>query len=169
MNEDIPIYSIVLLKIVAVVQVTFGLTLILVGSFFLFIMMTNDVFWQRILSLASSGGFVSLYFYLYLFLKVCIGLFMVYAGVQSLRARLSGFNWNLSCMLLIVCGGFITYNIWTAAPPPSSGITTQAAFSPILYYQCLSAALSGMVGGILSGKYEKYQLRESLKTPSKTQ
>ena len=38
MNEDIPIYSIVLLKIVAVVQVTFGLTLILVGSFFLFIM-----------------------------------------------------------------------------------------------------------------------------------
>ena len=160
MNEDIPIYSIVLLKIVAVVQVTFGLTLILVGSFFLFTIMTKDV---------PPVGFVLLFFYLYFFIKVCVGLFMVYAGVQSLRARLSGFNWNLSCMLLIVCGGFITYNIWMAAPPPSSGITTQAAFSPILYYQCLSAALSGMVGGILSGKYEKYQLRKSLKTPSKTQ
>ena len=146
MNEDIPTYSIVWLKIIAVVQVIVGLAITFVGSYFM------------------TGSMP-----LFSFFIICFGLFLVYAGVQSFRARLSGFNWNLSCMLLIVCGGFITYNIWMAAPPPSSGITTQAAFSPILYYQCLSAALSGMVGGILSGKYEKYQLRKSLKTPSKTQ
>ena len=132
MNEDIPIYSIVLLKIVAVVQVTFGLTLILVGSFFLFIMMTND---------APSGSFVLL---LFLFPKVCIGLFMVYAGVQSLRVRLSVLKWILSCVLLTVCGAIHTFY---AAMIEGTIVT-----------------LSGMAGVILSGKYEKYQLRKSLKT-----
>ena len=86
MNEDIPIYSIVLLKIVAVVQVTFGLVLTFAGSFFLFTMMTNDV---------PSVDLALLYFSLYFFLLMCIGLFIVYAGVQSLRVRLSVLKWIL--------------------------------------------------------------------------
>ena len=140
MNEDIPIYSIVLLKIVAVVQVMFGLVLTFAGSFFLFTMMTNDV---------PSVDFVLLYFSLYFFLLTSIGLFIVYAGVQSLRVRLSVLKWILSCVLLTVCGAIYTYY----ASMIDGAIVT----------------LSGMAGVILSGKYEKYQLRKSLKTPSKTQ
>ena len=121
MNEDIPTYSIVWLKIIAVVQVIVGLANTFVGSYFM------------------TGSMP-----LFSFFIICFGLFLVYAGAQSFRARLSVFNWILSCVLLTVCGAIHTFY---AAMIEGTIVT-----------------LSGMAGVILSGKYEKYQLRKSLKT-----
>ena len=131
MNEDIPTYSIVWLKIIAVVQVIVGLANTFVGSYFM------------------TGSMP-----LFSFFIICFGLFLVYAGAQSFRARLSVFNWILSCVLLIMYMAFYIYS---------------NSFTPLTVLFGSSVALLGMVGVKLSGKYEKYQLRKSLKTPSKTQ
>ena len=132
MNEDIPTYSIVLLKIIAVVQVIVGLAITFVGSYFMTGMMP-----------------------LFSFFIICFGLFLVYAGAQSFRARLSVFNWILSCVLLTLYMALYTYS------------NSFFPLSVLLFGS--SGALLGMVGVKLSGKYKKYQLRKSLKTPSKTQ
>ena len=114
----------------------FGLAITWIGSSFLF----------RVLTDASPMG---LPVYLYFSLIMCLGLFAVYAGVQSFRTRLSVLNWILSCVLLTVYGAIVAYTSYVI-----DGV---------------GVALLGMVGVILSVKYEKYQLRKSLKTPSKTQ
>ncbi len=131
MNEDIPIGSVVLLKVIAVVQVMFGLLLTFVGSYFM----------------AGVPHFTFLIF-------ICGGLFIVYAGVQSLRGRLSVFNWILSCVLLTAYGALYTYSNFPV---------------PLFVLFGSSVVILGMVGVKSRGKYEKYQLRKSLKTPSKTQ
>jgi hypothetical protein len=129
MNEDIPIYSIVLLKIIAVVQVIFGSIITFFGSY-------------MITSLRGEGSLLLPFLFV-----TCLGMFAVYAGILSFSARLSVFNWVLNCVLLAVFGAIYTYyNIST----------------PMLFPLYLSVALLGIAGVILSGKYEKYQLRESL-------
>jgi hypothetical protein len=126
MNGDIPIYSIILLKIIGVVQVMFGLALTFIGSFFMTGLLPH-------FDLGISLGYLII---------ICLGMFTFYAGVHSLWARLSVFNWVLNCVLLTVYGAFFAYH------------------DLFIFYS--SVALLGMVGVILRGKYEKYQLRKSL-------
>tara|TARA_B100000686_G_C16140990_1_gene642064 strand:+ start:127 stop:534 length:408 start_codon:yes stop_codon:yes gene_type:complete len=132
MNEDIPTHSFVLLKIIAVVQVMIGLGITSIGSYFM-------------------AGIPN--FNLGISIIIFLGLFIVYAGVQSLRARLSVFNWILSCVLLIMYMAFYMYS---------------NSFTPLTVIFGSSVALLGMVGLTLSENYKKYQLRKSLKTLSKT-
>ncbi len=94
MNEDIPIYSIVLLKIIAVVQVMFGSGLTFFGSF-------------MIGGLGFHGEGSLLLPYLFI---ICLGGFAVYAGAHSFSGRLSVFNWVLSCVLLTVYAAFFAYH-----------------------------------------------------------
>ena len=129
MNEDIPIYSIILLKIIAGVQVILGSLITFFGSY-------------MITSLRGEGSLLLPFVFI-----TCLGMYAVYVGILSFSARLSVFNWVLNCVLLAVFGAiYAYYNLST----------------PMLFLLYLSVALLGMVGVILRGKYEKYQLRKSL-------